>query len=154
MMKMFVPNNYKAAGPISRNVPDSELPSYVSKGYVTISGEEPNMIWVQSSYNPLSTTIYRLLNFQMSGSTIIMSSTEALVITAGFGYPIHLNENVPMSGFFTLAGQTTMYSVTDHWTVEAMGGELVFTFFPASIGVAEGYVEFYLNFNLLTLIKG
>lgn len=152
-MKVYSPNYFEAGGAYTRNVPDDQLPSYVSRGSVTLSGENPQILWVQASYNPLSVMRTRALNLQISGNTSILPSETSLVVTVAMEHPISLDEDVDMTGYFSIAGRSVVYNASPYWTITMKDGNLILVMALEPMDIPEGTLEFYLNFNLLTLIK-
>lgn len=153
-MKVSSANYFEAGGAYTRNVPDDRLPSYVSQASVSISGENPQVLWVQSAYNPLSILQTRSLNLQISGNTSIISSDTNLVVTVVFRHPFLLDDDVEMTGHFSIAGRSSVYNASTYWTRTVGNGTLVLQMPLEPLDIPEGTLEFYLNFNLLTLIKG
>lgn len=146
-------NYYRAAGSIPRSVSDKNLPFYISAGGVTVSGQDPDVWWVQSSLIPMSTTIYRLWNLQMVASTNIIDANVPIQVTVDVGFPIVFKEGLPLTGSFSVSANQVLYNAYKFWTVESQGTNVVFSFIPSSLSLTNGYIQFFLNFNLCSTVR-
>jgi hypothetical protein len=143
-------NYYRAAGSIPRSTSDKNLPYYISTGNITISGVDPDLLWIQSSLSPISGSVYRLWNLQMVASTNLVDMSQPLRINIGIGFPLTFREDIPLTGNFSISPSQELYNAYRYWTVESIGGSVILTLQPSSLSLAPGYVEFYLNLFIST----
>lgn len=143
-------NYYRAAGSIPRTISDKNLPYYISTGNVTISGLDPDLLWIQSSLSPMSGSTFRLWNLQMVASTNLVDVSEPFRIVVGVGFPLTFREDVPLTGNFSISPSQELFNAYRYWTVESVGGSVVLTLQPSSLSLTPGYTEFYLNFFIST----
>lgn len=146
-------NYYQAAGSIPRGISDTELPYYISQGGVQISGENPDLQWIQSSLSPVSNSIVRLWNVQLVGSTTITNPSDYLRITITTDFPMVFQEPVRVMGNFSMSPSSTLYNAYRYWTVIVDGSFVTFSFLPVGLNIPPGTVEFFLNFQILSDIR-
>lgn len=146
-------NFYRAAGPMSRSVSDRNLPFYISTGNITISGNEPDILWVQSSLIPTSGSVYRVWNLEMVASTTIVQANDPIVVTIDVGFPLQFKEGVPLTGNFSISSSPQLYNALRYWSIESIDSLTRLTLEnPSSLSIGTGYVQFFLNFFMYTNI--